>query len=164
MIGLGSDKKFCGDIVYERKCFVTAIMQQIRVLTTKRELQWRRYSGCQGLSKGSWWHLRYFFNMDFSKLSSRIREIAKVAKKTNASPSKRMPLMPTSRLADMKKGTQRRPQRPGVTIMSFFFSKIVETAMLTTNLRRRGPPQHRADRQVDTWVSAVARYYTSVAS
>ena len=32
----------------------------------------------------------------------------------NASPSKRMPLMPTSRLADMKKGTQRSPQRPGV--------------------------------------------------
>ena len=41
--------------------------------------------------------------------------------KTNASPSKRMPLMPTSRLADMKKGTQRRPQRPDGNEDVYFF-------------------------------------------
>ena len=72
--------------------------------------------------------------------------------------------MPTSRLADMKKGTQRRPQRPDGNEDVSFFSKIVETAMLTTNLRRRGLPQHRADRQVDTWSSERAGYHTSIAS
>ena len=72
--------------------------------------------------------------------------------------------MPTSRLADMKKGTQRSPQRPDGNEDVSFFSKNVETAKSTTNLRQRGPPQHRADRQVDTWNSVVARYYTSIAS
>ena len=63
--------------------------------------------------------------------------------------------MPTSRLADMKKGTQRSPQRPDGNEDVSFFSKIVETAMLSKNLRQRGLPQHRAGRQVDTWSSVI---------
>ena len=109
-----------------KEVFESHVIQQIRVLTTKRELQWRRYSGCQGLSKGSWWHLRYLFEVDFwiwildvEVIIKDVRDCQSCPK--NASPSKRMPLMPTSRLADMKKGTQRRPQRPGRTNDVSFF-------------------------------------------